>query len=270
MVVWRVNEHGYTADNFLAQLPKVLADDKNLLALATAIAEALVEHLKDIPLEEIYTRIDELPEAVLDILAYDWKIDWYDFDYPIEAKRNLIKTNYYVHRHLGTAGAVKEAIRSIYPNSDVEEWFDYGGEPYYFRVALESGSPIIPVSNTDILKAVYTYKSLRSHLEAIIYRTSVNVGVSIKTGYVIYSGRITGTFPDRARQGEILRTLIQVGTHPEGLVYTNPATGEIDAGIFPARAVQGGIATRNIDASASGEGLAYSTRLCGTVPGGLL
>ena len=270
MVVWRVNEHGYTADNFLAQLPKVLADDKNLLALATAIAEALVEHLKDIPLEEIYTRIDELPEAVLDILAYDWKIDWYDFDYPIEAKRNLVKTNYYVHRHLGTAGAVKEAIRSIYPNSDVEEWFDYGGEPYYFRVALESGFPIIPVSNTDILKAVYTYKSLRSHLEAIIYRTTVNMGISINTGYVKYWGRITGTYPDRARLGEIMKTMLQIGTHPQGLVYANPNTGEIDAGTFPARAVQGAIVPGEISASVSAEGLAYSARLCGTAPGGIL
>lgn len=232
MVVWRVNEHGYTADNFLAQLPKVLADDKNLLALATAIAEALVEHLKDIPLEEIYTRIDELPEAVLDVLAYDWKIDWYDFDYPIEAKRNLVKTNYYIHRHLGTVGAVKEAIRAIYPDSDVEEWFDYGGDPYKFRVALNSGAPIIPVSNTDILKAVYTYKSLRSHLEAIVYRTTVNVGVCILTGYVKYWGRVCGTYPERAVQGEI--------------------------------------ASGNIVANTSFGGIAYSTRMCGTMPGGII
>lgn len=226
-----MSDHGYTESNFLAQLPRVIAGDKNLLALATAIARALVTHLNDLPEEEIYTRIDQLPEGVLDILAYDFKVDWYDFDFPVEAKRNLIKTNYYVHRHLGTAGAVKEAIRAIYPDSDVEEWFNYGGDPYKFRVALESGAPIIPVSNTDILKAVYTYKSLRSHLEAIIYRTTVNVGIRIVTGYVKYWGRICGTYPERAVQGEI--------------------------------------ASGTIVASTSNGGLAYSARLCGTVPGGL-
>ena len=226
-----MSDHGYTESNFLSQLPRVIAGDKNLLALATAIARALVTHLNDLPEEEIYTRIDQLPEGVLDILAYDFKVDWYDFDFPVEAKRNLIKTNYYVHRHLGTAGAVKEAIRAIYPDSDVEEWFDYGGDPYKFRVALNSGAPIIPVSNTDILKAVYTYKSLRSHLEAIIYRTTVNVGIRIVTGYVKYWGRICGTYPERAVQGEI-------------------ASGTIVAGT-------------------SNGGLAYSARLCGTVPGGL-
>ena len=227
-----MNDHGYTADNFMAQLPRVLAEDIRMNALARAITNALMTHLAEIKEAEIYTRIDELPEAVLDILASDFKIDWYDFDYSIEAKRNLVKTNYYVHRHLGTAGAVKEAIQALYPNSDVEEWFDYEGQPYHFRVALESGTPIIPISNTAILKAVYTYKSLRSYLDAIVYRTTVNVGIRLSCGWAAYWGRITGT--------------------------------------FPARAVQGAIVPGDISASASGEGLAYSARLCGTAPGGLL
>ena len=265
-----MNDHGYTADNFMAQLPRVLAEDTRMNALARAITNALMTHLAEIEEAEIYTRIDELPEAVLDILASDFKIDWYDFDYSIEAKRNLVKTNYYVHRHLGTAGAVKEAIQALYPNSDVEEWFDYEGQPYHFRVALESGTPIIPISNTAILKAVYTYKSLRSHLDAIVYRTTVNVGIHLSCGWVAYWGRITGTYPDRARLGEILAAMIQLGTHPEGVVYANPNTGEIEAGTFPARAVQGAIVPGDISASASGEGLAYSARLCGTAPGGLL
>ena len=73
-----MNDHGYTAANFLAQLPKVLANDSRMNALAAAIANALVTHLGDLEEEKIYTRIDELPEDVLDILAHDFKIDWYD------------------------------------------------------------------------------------------------------------------------------------------------------------------------------------------------
>lgn len=265
-----MSNHGYTADNFMSQLPRVLAEDTRMNALARAITNALMTHLAEIEEAEIYTRIDDLPEAVLDILASDFKIDWYNFDYPVEAKRNLVKTNYYVHRHMGTTGAVKEAIQSVYPRSDVEEWFDYAGQPYHFRIALESDFPILPVSNTAILKAVYTYKSLRSHLDAIVYRSTVDVGIRVTTGWVAYWGRITGTYPDRARLGEILAAMIQLGTHPEGLVYANPNTGEIEAGTFPARSVQGAISPGEISASASGEGLAYNARLCGTAPGGLL
>ncbi len=264
--------HVYSAENILKQLPWVLANDRRMNALAASIASSLATLLGEPEATEIYTRIDELPEDLLDILANDFKIDWYNFDYPVVGKRNLIKTNYYVHRHLGTVGAVKEAIRSLYPRSDVEEWWQdwYQGEPFHFRIMLESGYPIIPVANTDILKAVYIYKSLRSHLDAIVYRTTVIVGVSVSTGFVPYWGRITGTYPDRARQGEIYSILLQLGISPHGLVYENPRTGEINSGIFPSRAVQGAIAPGEINASASGEGLAYNTRLCGTAPGGIL
>ena len=303
-----MNDHGYTAQTFLAQLPRVLAEDSRMAALATAIAHVLADRLSDLSVTEIYNRIDELPEAVLDILAYDFKVDWYNFDYPVEAKRNLIKSSFTVHKQLGTAGAVKDAISSIYPRSGVEEWFNYGGSPYCFIVALEAGYPIIPVATNDVLRAVYLYKSMRSHLDAIAYRTTTVVGIGITTGYVKYWGRITGTYPSRARLGRIVEEDIQIGTSVKSAVYTNPLTGEVDAGTFPARAVQGEIAevliqldaesqgtvyrTPNageiesgtfparavqgeivpgsIDASASGEGLAYNARLCGTAPGGIL
>jgi len=299
--------HRYSVTNFMGQLPRVLDDDTRMHALAYAIAKALGVHLNEIPLAEIYTRIDELPESLLDLLAYDFKIDWYNFDYPIAAKRNTVKTNYYVHRHLGTIGAVKAAILDVYPRSTVEEWFDYDGDPFCFRVVLEAGYPIIPVANTDILRALYTYKSLRSHLDGIMYRTTVEVGISVTCGWVAYWGRVTGTYPQRARHGRAYVYDIEVGTHAEGLVYTNPATddlvagtfprvarqgaiyaedlavgvsaegvvyqnpatGEIDAGVFPDISVQGSIESGMIDASASGEGLAYNTRYCGSTPGSL-
>lgn len=227
-----MNDHGYTAANFLAQLPKVLANDSRMNALATAIANALVTHLGDLEEEKIYTRIDELPEDVLDILAHDFKIDWYDYDYPIAAKRNLIKTNYYVHRHLGTVGAVQEAVQAIYPNSAVEEWFDYSGSPYHFRLALESALPVIPFSVEALLTAVYRYKSLRSHLDEIIFRCTLIVGISVKTGYVPYWGRITGTYPARAVQGDMHLAELEVNT-------------------------------------TTTDSLTYGVRMCGTVPGGL-
>ena len=165
-----MSNHGYSAANILEQLPRVLAEDRRMAALAAAIAKALMTHLNELPLAEIYTRIDSLPEAVLDILAKDFKIDWYDYDYPIEAKRNWIKTNYYVHRSLGTAGAIKEAIRAIYPDSDVEEWFNYGGNPFYFKVVIDLTNAIpSPEGHAQVLSRINTYKNLRSHVQEIKY-----------------------------------------------------------------------------------------------------
>ena len=50
-------------------------------ALASSISGVLAARPVEIDLLRIYTQIDSLPEGLLDILAYDFKIDWYDPTY---------------------------------------------------------------------------------------------------------------------------------------------------------------------------------------------
>ncbi len=110
---------------FLRALPPVLRNDRRMMALGPVVAEELSgPHERESRKRAIYPRIDELDEALLDILAYDFKVDRYGYDYPLETKRALLKSSFYIHRHLGTKGAVEAAIQSVYPKSIVEEWFD--------------------------------------------------------------------------------------------------------------------------------------------------
>ena len=46
----------------------------------------------------VYTQIDSQPEEILDVLAVQFKVDWYDAAYPLEAKRRIIKTALEVRR----------------------------------------------------------------------------------------------------------------------------------------------------------------------------
>ena len=78
-----------TAKNLLRVLPEVLQKDEEMFALASAIAEQLAARLSEIDMVRIYTRIDELPEHLLDILAYDFKVDWWDANYTLEEKRQI-------------------------------------------------------------------------------------------------------------------------------------------------------------------------------------
>ena len=123
-----------TAEEFLRALPPVLRNNSRMIALGQVVAEELSDRMSEIEKAAIYPRIDELDETLLDILAYDFKVDWYGYDYPLETKRALLKSSFYIHRHLGTKGAVEAAIQSVYPKSIVEEWFDYveGRQPLYF------------------------------------------------------------------------------------------------------------------------------------------
>ena len=82
-----MNNHGLTKQNLLASLPLVLQQDKSMMALADGIAELLSQRPDEIDHLRIYSAIDRLPEQILDILAYDFKVDWWDGNYSLEEKR---------------------------------------------------------------------------------------------------------------------------------------------------------------------------------------
>lgn len=162
--------YGLTADNLLASLPQVLRDDPSMYALAAATAKALSARPAEIDKLRIYSRIDELPEELLDILAYDFKVDWWDGDYSLEEKRKTLKDSWRVHRMLGTKAAVEAAISAIYPQTKVQEWFEYGGKPYYFKLQIDAtDQDISSARHRRVLERVNFYKNLRSHLDGIRY-----------------------------------------------------------------------------------------------------
>jgi len=126
------NAHGISKENLMLTFPVGLRETPSIAALGSVTAEALAKRPTEISRLSLYPRIDELPEELLDILAYDFKVDWWDPNYSLEEKRRVFKDSWYVHKHMGTKAAVETSIRAIYPGTKVLEWFEYGGEPYHF------------------------------------------------------------------------------------------------------------------------------------------
>lgn len=176
------NSDIYSVD-FTRSLPPTLKDDPEINALGRAIAEQLQITARQIRQNIIYARIDELDEQTLDILAYDLHVDWYDHSYPIEVKRQTIKDSVKIHRRLGTKYAVETALGAVFPGTRVEEWFEYNGDPYTFRViinATENG--VTAAQQAAVLERVIFYKNLRSHLEAVRFKVEKKTAVHV-VGY---------------------------------------------------------------------------------------
>ena len=147
--------HALTAENLLRALPEVLRNDESMAALAASVAQVLARRPEEIQRLAIYPRIDELPEELLDILAYDFKVDWWDADYTLEEKRRTLKDSWRVHRMLGTKAAVELAISAIYLNTKVSEWFEYGGEPYHFKLLIDvTQEDVDPVKHRRVMGRV--------------------------------------------------------------------------------------------------------------------
>ena len=159
-----------TADALLSTLPEVLAEDDNMRALAESIANVLAGRRAEIDSISIYPRIDDLPDELLDILAYDFKVDWWEPTYSVEEKRETLKRSWYVHKHMGTPAAIKAALSAIYPGTTIEEWYEYNGQPYHFRLKIPvDQNTLDPAKHAKVMKLVEIYKNLRSVLDSVEY-----------------------------------------------------------------------------------------------------
>lgn len=165
-----MNSHGLTRENLVATLPPALQKDPSAVALAEAMADLLARRPDEIEQLRIYPVIDRLDARLLDILAYDFKVDWWDADYSLEEKRRTLKDSWRVHKLLGTKAAVEMAISAIYPRTTVLEWWEYGGEPYHFRLDINiTNDSIDSVKQRRVLERLEYYKSLRSHNDGVTY-----------------------------------------------------------------------------------------------------
>lgn len=135
-----------------------------------ALCAALNPHFRQLADEVkaclIYSRIDELDDAALDELAWQMHVDWYDSTAEIEIKRSLIKNAINVHRYRGTPFAVEETVKTYFGDGEVQEWFEYGGQPYYFKV-MTTNTRVNTTLLNQFLKVLNSVKNARSWLEAV-------------------------------------------------------------------------------------------------------
>jgi phage tail P2-like protein len=113
----------------------------------------------------IYSGLDGVPESVLDLLAIELRTQYYDDTLPVETKRELVKGTLLWYTKAGTPKAVSELITAVFGEGHVEEWYEYGGEPYYFKILTNAVmTPDMVEIFTELIRKV---KNARSHLEAI-------------------------------------------------------------------------------------------------------
>ena len=245
---------GITKENLLLIVPPALTRDPAMMARAAADAEAMAARLAEIDRVRIISNIDGLDETVLDILARDFKVDWWDPEYSIEEKRRTLKGSWRGHKILGTKAAVETAIRAIYPLTTVEEWFEYGGEPYHFRLNIDitsdSGNR---ARQKRVLERLNYYKSLRSHNDGVRYFLVPEKSWAVAGGLFVGSreiDRATIRVPELTKPGG--KTVLLAGGGLAGTRSVDRAEVKVPALIRPGgktAVVAGGAfaGTRSVD-----------------------
>lgn len=157
--------------------PQYLLDDTNVKAVIHSLDPELQEITGEIKNVLLYSRIDDLDEQTLNLLAWQFHID--DFDLSLGAsaatldmKREAVKNAILLHMKKGTQWAITEALRQLEVNAEFIPWWQDDAEPYTFKINAEITGDFYITQRQDrivssIVRAINSNKSPRSYLSKL-------------------------------------------------------------------------------------------------------
>ena len=243
--------------------PDFILADKNGYAMAKAIERALqimcstiqtgVDNLQD---------IDKMPEWRLDEMA--WELGClYDHNANIETKRRWIKDATPLYAALGTPQAIYNFLEGFFDQVELEEHWQYHGEPFRFRVTVSGEWN--DANETWLRRAIEASKNVRSVLDNIAIGSGTTIKVHAEGGllgrfaYNATSGEIlAGTIPQENTIGKTADCVFVIAAHDtQGHVFPYP-----QAGTRPEVNTIGAIANASAQTGTDGKATAFSYSPC--------
>ena len=178
-------------------LPQNLLADAQIYAAARALDDELQKITAATRNALLLPRLDELLEEVIDLLAWQWHVDFYEPSMSIETKCQLVRESIAWHRIKGTKAAVEKMAQTVFKGGVVTEWFEYGGEPYHFRIDVLNAPNMTEESRERLLAVVNASKNTRSWLDELRFRREAQNDMyyasapTIHTTYEIRPAEIT-------------------------------------------------------------------------------
>ncbi len=161
----------YTPKNeaaLLTLIPRFIREDRNGFALARAAMHMVFCFQRAVQKAVVeLTDLENMSEEALDERAYSLGMAWYDYRADAEKKRMWLREAEAMRRSIGTVAAITRLMNGVYANCKVEEWTQYGGEPYHFRVTVFGKAD--PETEKWARAAIESTKNLRSILDGFYY-----------------------------------------------------------------------------------------------------
>lgn len=199
----------YTESEMLQVMPEPLKYKAEVVALSYAIKRAIGKMIGYAERASVYAAIDKLPEDILDLLAVELRAQYYDDDMDISIKREIVKKTMLWYHRAGTPSAVEELISAVFGEGEISEWFEYGGEPYHFKIKTDA---ILSASDMEYFeKIIRNVKNVRSHLEEI-QLSREHEGQAYAGCHIISNGRGCAVEDDIDTAVEVLREHWETGT----------------------------------------------------------
>lgn len=216
-------------------LPKTLAEQPWVQALAEASRKMRRRVMTYADRTRLFCDIDEASEEALDALAVELQTPLYKNDYLLTVKRQIVKNSMLYYIRSGTRGAVEELLADIYQGAEVEEWFEYGGEPNYFRVAIDISRTTVPVAEmtpAELESWLYSVKRASSAPESLSYMIRHAIIIGCKVEAFLQSppecGTLEcGTYPEASTLGWSAGAWLQIAGRADAYLVNPPECGTV-------------------------------------------
>jgi phage tail P2-like protein len=129
--------------------------------------------------------LDLQDETLVDILAWQFHVDFYDKTRDLEFRKRLVQMSIQWHRTKGTMALVQEVIDTYWPGAaTLQEWFEYKNpfppnypntgwhDRYRFRIILNEGVIPTPEEQQQVLDLIDRYKPISRWPEPVIHPQS--------------------------------------------------------------------------------------------------
>lgn len=128
----------------------------------------------------------ECPVTLLPWLAHTLSVDIWNPDWSEAVKRQVIADSPDLHRIKGTPASLQASLDALGMSVMVQEWWQYGGQPYRFRVSVDFSQSAVDINTetlAEITRAALTAKNVRSHLDYIDVATRYQHGPKAVVGH---------------------------------------------------------------------------------------
>lgn len=171
---------------FSQTVPFNIAKDKNIKDLSCVIDNIAIDIKQKTEMVLLLPKLKELPDSILNELAYQFHVDFYREYFDHDTKVKLIESSIATHKIKGTPYAVEKVCTDIFKSAKVIENWEYGGEPYHFKVSFIKET-VTDVSKIDsLMEAISSTKNVRSWCDEIGFITETNNDILFCGGKSIF------------------------------------------------------------------------------------
>lgn len=153
-------------------LPSSIAGDEKIKAAAAALDDELAAVNTGISRVRGLWNLETADPELLKVMAWGAHVDFWDDGFSEEQKRTIVRLSLPLHLKRGTPGAIEQILKDILGGGVVEEWHEYGGRPFHFRVVSNAGAGDEKMDR-QLRAAIEWAKNARSVLDAIIKAPSL-------------------------------------------------------------------------------------------------